>query len=339
MPETPDRRDPTIGASMELLSDVLDRVHLTSAVFLRGEFSAPWAFASTDEASLCAIVLPQARRLVLFHIAVEGCFSIELPSGESAVAEPGDAIVLPYCDRHVMAFPRGTAPVPVASLLPPPPWEQVPVLRHGGGGEPTRILCGYLHCADLLFNPLLRALPRLVHVRPGSPQAAQWRQASLRYAAEQLLQPSSRGAAVLARLPELVLADCLRQYAQELPPGQKGWLSALRDPVLGRALVLLHARPAEDWTVVTLARRVAVSRSVLAERFAQALGVSPMRYLGQWRMQLAANLLREDPQLRIATVADRVGYESEAAFSRAFKRHLGVAPGSWLRHEDKPPVH
>lgn len=334
MAETPERALPPLPplpAGTELLADVLRRIHLASAVFLRGEFSAPWAFASTDEATLCSIVQPQARRLVLFHVAVEGSFAITLPGGESILAHAGDAVVLPYCDQHVMAFPRGTPPVPIASLVPSPPWNEPPVVRHGGGGAPTRILCGYLHCADLLFNPLLRALPRLIHVRPSSPQAAQWREASLRYALAQAGTTAGTGADPLARLPELVLVDCLQQYARELPPDAAGWLAALRDPVLGRALTMLHARPAAPWTVEDLAGKAQVSRSVLAQRFVQALGVSPMRYLAQWRMQLAADLIREQPRLPLAAVAERVGYESEAAFSRAFKRCLGVAPGAWSR--------
>jgi AraC family transcriptional regulator, alkane utilization regulator len=313
----------------ELLSDVLQRIRLASAVFLRGEFAAPWAFASTDAATLCQIVQPGARTLVLFHVAVEGRFRIQLKSGEHVDAQAGDAVVLPYCDMHTMGYPEGTPPVSIATLLPPPPWQEMPVVRMNGGGGATRIMCGYLHCDDLLFNPLLRALPRLIHVRPSSSQAAQWREASLRYVVEQLAHAGPRGAELVARLPELVLVDCLRQYARELPPGQRGWLGALQDPVLGRALTHLHARPAEPWTVSTLAQRAAVSRSVLADRFVQILGVSPMRYLAQWRMQLAANLLRDEPRLAHAEVAERVGYESEAAFSRAFKRHLGVAPANW----------
>ena len=330
MPETPERASDALHTGTELLADVLGRLRLASAVFVRGEFSAPWGFQSVDEASLCQLVQPGARRLVLFHVAVEGHFSIALPSGETADAQPGDAVVLPYCDLHSMAWPRGAPTVPVASLVPPPPWSAIPVMRHGGGGAPTRILCGYLHCADLLFNPLLRALPRLVHVRPATEQAAQWRQSTLRYAMEEA-RSAPAGASVLARLPELVLVDCLRQYAQELPPGQGGWLAALRDPMLGRALMLLHARPGEPWTVEALARQVGASRSVLAERFVQVVGVSPMRYLTQWRMELAGQLLRTEPRPGLATVADRVGYESEAAFSRAFKRHLGRTPASWSR--------
>jgi AraC family transcriptional regulator, alkane utilization regulator len=337
MAETP---NPTSGASAappdraDLLSDVLQRIHLASAVFLRGEFAAPWAFASTDAATLCQIIQPGARTLVLFHVAVEGSFRIELMSGECAIAQAGDAVVLPYCDMHTMGYPEGTQPVSIATLLPPPPWQEMPVVRIDGGGGATRIMCGYLHCDDLLFNPLLRALPRLIHVRPSSPQAAQWREASLRYVVEQLTQSGPRAAELLARLPELVLMDCLRQYARELPPGQAGWLGALRDPVIGRALTHLHARPANPWTVSKLAQRAAVSRSVLADRFVQILGVSPMRYLAQWRMQLAANLLRDQQRLGLADVAERVGYESEAAFSRAFKRHLGVAPASWHKRSN-----
>lgn len=314
-------------ASVELLADVLQRVRLAGSIFLFGEFSAPWGFTSTDAATLASVVAPGAKRLVLLHLAVEGRFHISLPSGESAHCEAGDAIVLPYCDIHSMVDPPETTPVPIVDLLPPPPWKSLPVrCESRGGGAPTRVLCGYLSCDDLLFNPLLAALPRLIHVRPSSGPAARWREASLRYTVEQAARGG--GSALLARLPELVLADCLRQYAESAPPAQMGWLTALRDPVVGKALVLLHSRPGDPWTVPELARRAAASRSLLAERFTRALGVSPMRYLMQWRLQLAAELLRSS-RIGLAPLAERVGYESEAAFSRAFKRHLGLSPAAW----------
>ncbi|HEX7891314.1 MAG TPA: AraC family transcriptional regulator [Ramlibacter sp.] len=331
MPQAPDRTNDSPSAGTELLSDVLGRVRLASAVFLAGEFSEPWAFRSTDEETLCAIVQPGAQHLVLFHVAVEGRFTITLDSGVTATVNAGDAVVLPYCDVHTMGWPKDTPAVAIASLVPPPPWAAMPVVRHGGGGAPTRILCGYLHCAELLFNPLLRALPPLIHVRPVSEQAAEWRQGSLRYALSQAQGQARPVPALVDRLPELVLVDCLRQYAEELPAGQAGWLGALRDPLLCRALTLLHAQPAHPWTVDTLANQVAASRSVLADRFTQVLGVSPIRYLTQWRMELAAQMLRTESHLGIAAIADRVGYESEAAFSRAFKRHVGCAPASWSR--------
>ena len=314
--------------SADLLSDVLRRVHLASGVILDGEFSAPWAFCATDHAALARIIQPGADRLVLMHVAVEGSFRITVASGETALAKAGDAVVLPYCDDHSMGYPDDVSPVSIAELVPKPPWKGMPVVRHGGGGAPTRILCGYLHCDDLLFNPVLRVLPRLLHLQPTSGHAARWREASVRYAFEQAHRSAGARAALLARLPELVLVDCLRQYVESLPAEQTGWLAALKDSVLGPAMVLLHAEPAERWTVSRLARRVAVSRSILAERFTQALGVSPMRYLGQWRLQIAADLLRTT-RLSLANVAGRVGYDSDAAFSRAFKRGLGVSPAAW----------
>jgi AraC-like DNA-binding protein len=309
--------------NLDLLSDVLRRVHLASAFFLRGEFSAPWGFASPDGPTLAQVLVPGARHLVLMHLAVEGGFHIRLASGETAFAQPGDAVLLPYCDTHAMMFPDGAQPVPIVELLPAPPWQELPVVcKSGGGGAPTRVLCGYLHCEDLLFNPVLRALPHLIHLRAKPGPATEWRQASLRYVVQ------TKDNSLLQRLPELVLADCLRQYAETLPADQTGWLAALRDPVLAKALVLLHAQPEQPWTVTQLARRAAVSRSVLAERFKEALGLSPMRYLTQWRLQLAADELRTS-SVGIAALAARVGYDSEAAFSRAFKRHLGASPAAW----------
>jgi AraC-like DNA-binding protein len=320
--------------SADLLSDVLGRIRLASAVFLRGEFSEPWGFLSTDAATLCAVVQPGAERLVLFHVAVEGRFRIRLAGGETAEVQAGDAVVLPYCDVHQMGWGDAVA-VPIVELVPRPPWNDIVVVRLGGGAPSTRILCGYLHCEDLLFNPILRALPRLIHVRPTSPSAAEWRAASVRYALEQATRPG--GGALLAGLPELVLADCLRQYVESVPDEQRGWLAALKQPAVGRALALLHARPAEPWTVASLARQVAVSRSILAERFTDALGVSPMRYLQDWRLQLAADLLRTT-DLGVVEIAARVGYDAEAAFSRAFKRRLGVAPSAWRDRPRRQPA-
>ena len=316
-------KTPDTGA---LIEEALGMVHLSSAVFLRAEFSAPWAFSSLGPRECVQALCPEAERLVLFHVVLEGRCQVRLESGEEASVGPGEAVVLPYGDRHVMGQPVGTQPVPIATLLPPLPWRTFPVVRHGGGGPPTRILCGYLHCEDLLFHPLLKALPPLIHVRPSTASAADWLRASARYALEEV---TSRLAAGLgARLPELLLVESIRQYVAALPPARTGWLAALRDPVVGSALVLLHASPAESWTVARLARRVATSRSVLGERFTALLGQPPMRYLGQWRLQLAAHLLRTTAQT-LPAIAGRVGYESEAAFSRAFKRSLGRPPASF----------
>ena len=313
-----------------LIEDVLRRVRLASAMYLRGEFAAPWALHSADQEALARVVAPGAKRLVVLHLAIEGSFRITLPTSETALVEPGEAVVLPYCDVHSMGSPDTEHPVPVVTLLPKPPWTELPVVaRIDGGGTKTRIICGFLHCDDMLFDPILRALPRLIHLR-STGSAAQWREASLRYTLERANSPGVSG--LSARIPEMVLVDCLRQYVEAVPPGQSGWLAALKDPLIGPALTRLHDAPAETWSVDRLARELAVSRSVLAERFTESIGEPPMRYLTHWRMQLAADFLRTTT-LSLAEIATQVGYESEAALSRAFKRRFAAAPATW-RHQD-----
>lgn len=307
-----------------LVEDVLRVVHLSSAVFLRGEFSAPWAFSSLGPRECAAALCPEAERLVLFHVVLEGRCRVKLDAGDEAVLRAGEAVVIPYGDAHQMAEPADARPVPVATLLPPLPWSSIAVLRHGGGGASTRVLCGYLHCEDLLFHPVLRALPPLVPIRPATAAAADWLRASALYTAAQV----GLGGAAPARLPELLLVDCLRQCVETLPASRLGWLAAARDPLVGRALALLHGAPADPWSVEALARRVAASRTVLAERFVSLLGVPPMRYLTQWRLQLAAHLLRGAPAT-LPEIAGKVGYVSEAAFCRAFKREMGIPPATW----------
>ncbi|HTO97304.1 MAG TPA: AraC family transcriptional regulator [Myxococcales bacterium] len=318
-----------------LIEEALRMVRLSSAVFLRADFTAPWAFESLGPRECAQALCPGTERLVLFHVVAEGRCEIRMQSGEAAALGPGEAVVLPYGDRHLMGQPLGTKPVPIASLLPPLPWPAPPVLRHGGGGADTRILCGYLHCEDLLFQPFLEALPALIHVRPPTPAAAEWLRASARYALE---DPASwRTVGLAARLPELLFVECLRQYVAALPPARTGWLAALRDPVVGPALKALHTSPAQGWTVEMLARRAATSRTVLGERFAALLGQPPMRYLAQWRLQLAAHLLRTTAET-LPAIAGRVGYESEASFSRAFKRSVGEPPAFFRSRSREGPL-
>lgn len=330
MSETPASMTVTPNLSMSgLLEDVVRRVKVAGAVFLRGDFAAPWALRSTDQTTLAQVVAPGAKRLVLLHLAVQGSFRITLPTGEAALVAPGEAVVLPYCDVHDMGFPELAEPVPVVQLLPHPPWTELPVVaRIDGGGETTQIMCGYLHCDDVLFDPILRALPRLIHLPTTSGAASHWREASLRYSLERAaLRDTS---AMSARIPEMVLVDCLLQYVLDPESIKAGWLAALADPLLCAALTRLHAAPAESWTVDRLARELAVSRSILADRFTETVGQPPMRYLAQWRLQLASDLLRTTGH-SVAEIAERIGYESEAAFSRAFKRRFASAPAIWRK--------
>jgi AraC-like DNA-binding protein len=327
MTAIPPQMTGTPPIAVDPLTDVLRLVHVASALFLHGQFSAPWGLLSPPRDALVQVLQPGARHLVLFHVVVEGRCHFGLESGETATADAGEVAMIPYATCHHMGFPAQADLVPIVQLLPPPPWSSMPVLRHGGGGSATRVLCGYLRCEELLFNPLLKALPPLIHLRP-SQAAADWLRVSVRYAIDEAEQETPGARHLIERLPEVLFVDCLRQYAQTLPPQQTGWLAALRDPIVGRALALLHERPAHPWTIEELARRAATSRSVLGERFRDLLDASPMHYLMQWRMQLAARALATS-ELPVSVVADRVGYESEAAFSRAFKRSLGRAPSLW----------
>jgi len=314
-----------------LLSDVLSRIRLSGAMFLRGEYAAPWAFDSPERDDLVALLAPGAERLVLFHVIRAGRAWVSA-RGDRIDVQPGDLVVLPHADRHLMGSIAPADPIPIANLLPPPPWEGVPICRFDGGGESTEVVCGYLRCDDLLFNSLLRHLPPLFRIRPPSGPTAELIQACISYAIDDRGQAHEGRVALTAHLPELLLTEALRLYSAQ--NAASGWLAAINDPVVARALALLHAEPRRKWTLEELAQRAATSRSVLDERFRRLLGQSPMRYVAEWRMQLAAEQLRTT-QAKIGDIAEAIGYGSEEAFSRAFQRHVGVSPARWRSEGQK----
>lgn len=341
MIETPDRLIGTPGFPAErdraaLLSDVLSRVRLDGAMFLRGEYSARWAFDSPESRDLVDLLAPGAQRLVLFHIVREGQAWVGA-RGTRIDLEAGDVAVLPHADRHLMgSISEPVEPVPIADLLPPPPWQGVPTCRFDGGGARTHVVCGYLRCDDLLFNSFMRRLPPVFRVRPPKGPVCDLFSACVNYAIDERAHSPRGGAPLTARMPELLLIEALRLYSEQ-DARDTGWLAAINDAVVSRALALLHAEPARRWTVEELARRAATSRSVLDERFRSRLGQSPMRYLAEWRIQLAADLLKDTPA-KLAAIAETVGYGSEEAFSRAFQRHLGTSPAHWRKREVSAPL-
>jgi AraC-like DNA-binding protein len=303
----------------------LDRLALDGALFFRSEFSEGWSYESpVVEGAMAESLRPGSERLVIFHIVASGRCWVSLLDGERHWADEGDVIVIPYGDAHRMGGESPATTVPFVSLIDPPPWDTLPVLRHGEGGRRTDVVCGYLHSVDPLFDPRLRALSPLFVVRPPDGPAARWVRSSIEYALERSAAPPPEGATD-TRLSELLFVEVLRLHLASAPAADRGWVSALRDPVLAPALALLHADPARKWTVPDLAAEAATSRSLLDERFRQVLGRSPIRYLTDWRMHLAVELLGS-ADLNVAQIARRVGYESEEAFSRAFKRELGIAP-------------
>jgi AraC-like DNA-binding protein len=333
---------------MDVLSDVLRVVRLSGAVFFTADFSSPWALESPVPDKLAAAVMPQAECVVLFHILVEGECEVDCRSHPVTVMQSGDVVVFPRGDQHTMRSHGAGSPSPLTSIFSPGRRTDPPQLSYGGGGRTSRFVCGYLNC-DQRFSPLVDALPTMLLVRGRDnyssieaidtrgtlpalvPQGSgTWLGTTLKFTVNEARAARPGNAAILGRLTELMFVEILREYMQRLPSSHGGWLSGLNDPHVGKALRLMHEDPVRDWTVDELAREVAISRSVLAQRFTTLVGEAPMRYLAGWRMQVAKQMMR-DGEVNIHDIATRVGYESEAAFSRAFKRATGSPPAAWRR--------
>ncbi len=318
-----------------LLDAALEHLRLEGAIFFRSEFTDAFEFESTP-GRVAPLLHPGAERIILFHIVAHGSCWVASDSGERHWAGEGDVIVLPYGDLHRIGGEEATECVSIFALMDAPPWDVMPVVRHGGGGARTDLVCGYLYSEDPLFDPALRALPPAFVVRPPSGAAAGWVQASIAYALEEDAPLHAGRSPLATRLPELVLIEVLRLHLANAPAADHGWLAALGDPVLAPALSLMHGAPEHKWTVAELAARVAVSRSLLDERFRIVLGRSPIRYLTEWRMHLAEELLATT-ELSVTDVTRRVGYRSEEAFSRAFKRAHGTSPTPWRQARSRLP--
>ncbi len=323
---------PTAGG--DPLSDVLRTVKLQGALFFLVEATSPWCVEVPAAARFADIILPRARHVVSYHIAVEGRGLASVPGQDPIPFEAGDIIVFPHADPYLMSSAQDVAP----ELDPAQTLQffrdlsagRLPfVIPEGGGARPhAKVICGFLGCDVSPYNPLFASLPRLLHVRRPEAAGHDLLDRLIELAMAEVRSERVGGESIRLGLSELMFVEVLRRHLETAAADEPGWLGGLRDPVVGRALALLHARPAEAWTLETLARETATSRSVLAQRFADCVGESPMRYLALWRMQLAARLLT-DGREKVAAVAERVGFGSEAAFSRAFKKRMGRSPANW----------
>jgi AraC-like DNA-binding protein len=318
---------------VDALSDVLKSVHLQGAVYLNAEFTAPWCIRGELGLQSVRDRLEGAEHVAFFHFLTEGACKVRLVDSKQAYdAAAGDLILFPQEGRHLMGSDLHLAPMEREASCEPLPGAapEVYSMRHGGGGAPTRFVCGYLALSRSAFRPLLEALPGMLVIRMGDGPAAGMLHELFRAGVRESLAQGPGASSTLAKVADLLFVEAMRRYMEQLPPGGKGWLAAARDPQVGRALTLLHGEPARAWTVDDLAREVALSRSALGERFTSLVGEPPMQYLTRWRLALAAQILRDgrDP---IARIAEKTGYESEAAFSRAFKREFGVPPASWRK--------
>jgi AraC-like DNA-binding protein len=318
---------------LDVLSDVLRTVRMTGAIFFDIRARAPWVAETPATARIRPQVMPEFEHVIAFHILMDGwCWVYLTNEPDSAVRmNAGDAVIIVGGDSHIMGTNRSRPEDPNLSIFYRPKDHPLPFVFNelGGSGEPVHLVCGYLGCDASPFNPILDALPRLLVVRAAS-VGGNLIHNLIRTALLETERPCAGGETILSKLSELLFLQSVRDYLNGLPAESTGWLSGLRDRHIGMALSLMHAQPANRWTLDALAREVGLSRSAFAERFAALIGVPPMQYLSSWRLQVATQYL-ERHGISVAQVAALVGYESEAAFNRAFKKRVGVPPASWRR--------
>ncbi len=315
--------------TMDVVSDVLRAVRLSGLVTFHTELTAPWGLEVPPTTTLAKMLQLGSRRLIPFHAVAKGdCVS--LLDGHEPLTE-GDVVMYPHGDAHVLASDARVVPTPVGGLLPSLAAEELAVVRHGGGGTMTRLVCGFVYCDDAVFDPLTAGLPKVLCGRSKGPGGSSALHGLLQLALSEAAAPRPGTTTLLTRLTELMFVEVLRNFMELLPAEQPGWFAGLRDPYVGRALQRMHAEPDRDWSVDELGRAVGLSRSALVDRFKALIGQPPMTYLTQWRIQLATQLLR-DSHAGVASIGARVGYASEAAFNRAFRRVVGMPPAAWRRH-------
>ena len=310
---------------MDVLSEVLRVVKLQGAMFYNGEFTAPWSLRSPPSRTIAPYVATGAEHVIVYHLLTEGRASVRLEGGESLTLGAGEIVVFPHGDPHIVENGFAARTMDISQDLARIFCQGLSLARFGGGGELTRFVCGYMACEPRLSQVFLSGLPPLFKVRIRDDASGRWLENSIRFSVNQADTPRAGGEAVLAKLSEVLFVETLRGYIANLPPEQTGWLAGARDSDVGKTLALIHRDPAHPWTLISLAKEVGVSRSVLAERFRHYLNEPPMAYLTRWRLQLGRQML-SSTNYTVAQIAAEVGYESEAAFNRAFKREFAIPP-------------
>jgi len=269
------------------------------------------------------------RHVIASHFVAAGRMQLRIDGGDTIDVRASELVLLPHNDAHTFGSDLNVAVMPARQVIRPPPGGGISRIKYGGGGEVTQLLCGFLG-TEAAFSPLLASLPPVLKLDLRATASGAWIESSFRFAVSEIAAGRIGSATVITKLSELLFVEAVSQFVASLPAERRGWLAGLRDPQIGRALALLHARATDEWTAESLALEVGMSRSVFAERFTSLVGHPPMHYLALWRMHLAAQQLREGHG-SVAQIAFEVGYGSEAAFSRAFKRQFGTSPGIWRR--------
>ena len=316
-----------MAAMIDPLSEVLRSVRLTGGLFLDARFSAPWCVTSQVGPEDCQPFMLTPVQLIAYHFIIDGSLRVEIEGEPSIEINAGEIVLLPRNDPHTLSSTSGLRPVNAAELIQPSEEGGLLRISHGGGGTATHLVCGFLGTEEV-YNPLLATLPRILKLDVRQGTSRDWIEASIRFAADELTQGRFATSSVMSRLSELLFGEAVRQYSSTLNEQDSGWLMGLKDQQIGRALALMHHDLSEPCSAEFLAKEVAMSRSAFTDRFTALVGMPPIRYQTRWRLQSARVQLRETRK-SVAQVAHSVGYESEEAFSRAFKKENGVSPAHW----------
>jgi AraC-like DNA-binding protein len=318
---------PNLGGMMDALAEVLGSVRLIGGVFLSAHFTAPWCISVRMKREDCVPFIGKPAQMIAYHVVIDGRMMVSFDDSPAVEVGAGEIVLFPQNEPHILSNETGLEPVSASQLIRRPADGGLAQIVHGGGGPVTRIFCGFL-AGEESYNPLFSTLPKVLKIDVRRGATREWIEASVRFAAAELAEGRLASSSVMTRLSESLLTEAVRHYAASADGTSLGWLKGLRDPQVGRALALIHHRLNADWSTETLAREVALSRSAFVERFTSLVGVPPIRYLTMWRLQTARLALQESDKA-IAQLAHSVGYESEEAFSRAFKREFGMSPSRW----------
>ena len=315
---------------MDALSELLRVIRLSGTAFIDADLYAPWAVETPPPSAIATRLAPGTGRIIPYHLVTEGACHVKLKAHTPVELAAGQVIMFPHGDVHVLASTPGLKPMQITTdavvkLTRP---DSIARVRYGGNGARTRLICGFFACDEVLSEQLLARLPRLMHCKIGADSGAALLSRSV--------QPSRAAAqlglgAVLGKLSELLFVDAIRAYVESMSQ-HEGWLTGLKDRYVSRGLALMYGRPNEHWTVESLARKVGVSRTALADHFVRCTGMAPMQYLSQWRLRVAADGLRHTDRA-IKLLAEAAGFGSTAAFARAFRREFGVSPDRWRRNQ------
>jgi AraC-like DNA-binding protein len=322
---------------VDVLSEVLKTVHLRGALFFNACFSAPWNISSPSSACVAPVLAPGAEHLIIYHLLTEGRAYAKTDDGDQVTVNSGEIVIFPHGDQHTLRNGARCKALDASKALPEILAQNLKEMSFGGGGEVTKFICGYMACDRITSQPLLKCLPPVLKIGIRDDAAGEWLEATIRFTVQQALTANTGSAIILAKLSEVLFLEAIRRYVATLPQEQTGWLAGARDPVVGHCLSLLHTQSSHHWTIAELAKQVALSRSALAERFTFYLGEPPIAYLTRWRLQLAARTL-ESTSRSVLQIASEVGYESEAAFNRAFKRLYGAPPAQYRRAKKVPEI-